>query len=102
MPPDVRTGPLARIRERGAAILRWLTADGEIRAAEFDGYSKQYSRRGMIRQRLITVKPSPQTRASTRSAAEAMRLVICATAAMPPRCEPRRRLLRSRGDARPL
>jgi len=44
-------------RERGAAILRWLTADGQVRAAEFAGYCKQYlTQEGMIRQRLITAK----------------------------------------------
>ncbi len=42
-------------RERGAEILRWLMATGEVRAAEFDDYCRQYlTDGGMIRQRLIT------------------------------------------------
>jgi len=64
-------------RERGAAILRWLTADGEIRAAEFDGYSKQYlTQEGMIRQRLITAKAlAANPGVDEILLAEAMRLV---------------------------
>jgi ATP-dependent helicase/nuclease subunit A len=43
-------------RRRGAVVLRWLMAAGEMRAAEFDDYCRQYlTDKGEIRDRLITV-----------------------------------------------
>ncbi|MCI0430714.1 MAG: double-strand break repair helicase AddA, partial [Rhodospirillales bacterium] len=64
-------------RERGAAIQRWLTADGEIRASDFDSYCKQYlTKEGLIRQRLITARAvAANPGVDDILLAEAMRLV---------------------------
>ncbi len=64
-------------RERGAALLRWLTADGDSRSGEFDGYCKQYlTKEGMIRQRLITARAAAANAGVDEILlAEAMRLV---------------------------
>jgi ATP-dependent helicase/nuclease subunit A len=64
-------------RERGTAIQRWLAAHGEMRAAEFDGYCKQYlTQEGKPRERLITARAlAANPGVDEILLAEAMRLI---------------------------
>jgi ATP-dependent helicase/nuclease subunit A len=63
-------------RKRGAAVLRWLTAAPEMRAAEFEDYCRQYlTDKGTMRDRLITAgAASANPGASEILLAEAMRV----------------------------